>query len=73
MDRKWIGALLLLVAAVLFWEFYINLPPPGLEHKGNGIVLFGVNLSDWVSFVGGIVSLISGVVTLANQRKSKKE
>jgi len=73
MSRNWVGILLLVIAAILFGYFYTHLPPPGLERKGNGIVLWGINLNDLISLVGGIVSMVSGIVTLtAHFRKNKQ-
>jgi hypothetical protein len=64
MNQKLVGVLLLLIAAGLFIFFYAHWRPSDIETKGDGILIYGLNINDVVSLAGGIVSLIAGIVTL---------
>jgi hypothetical protein len=68
MVRFLLGAVLTLAGIALL--IYV-LHQPGhsdVEHKGEGIHLWGLNLNDLVSLLGGIVGVVSGVVTLVSGR-----
>lgn len=60
MRRKIFILGLLILNPLLWWAYFATRLPPGLEPKGE--------LSEvipWLSLAGAIVSLITGVVTLA--------
>ena len=60
MRRKILILAMLILNPLLWWAYFATRLPPGLEPKGE--------LSEvipWLSLAGAIVSLITGLVTLA--------
>jgi hypothetical protein len=53
---------LFLLSALLWWVYQASRLPPGLEPKGEPS-----DVIPWLSLAGSIVSLITGLVTLALQ------
>jgi hypothetical protein len=53
---------LFILSALLWWAYEASRLPPGLEPKGETSEII-----PWLSLAGSIVSLITGLVTLALQ------
>jgi hypothetical protein len=51
---------LFLLSALLWWAYEASRVPPGLESKGEPS-----DVIPWLSLAGSIVSLVTGLVTLA--------
>ena len=60
MRRKILILGLLILSPLLWWAYFATRLPPGLEPKGESSEVI-----PWLSLAGSIVSLITGLVTLA--------
>ncbi len=73
MMRKIVGGFLLLAAVAIFVFVYERRLPSEIESKGDGIVVYGLNLNDVVSLGGGIVSMIAGIITLVGAKAKNQK
>jgi hypothetical protein len=62
MRRLILILLLFVLSALLWWVYDVNRLPPGVEPKGESSELVA-----WLSLIGSIVSLITGLVGLTLQ------